>query len=36
MRLLKAIVDTIDRHGLKERSLRKHIAKVNNYFKLLK
>ena len=34
--LLKAIVDTIDRHGLKKRSLRKHIAKVNNYFKLLK
>ena len=34
--LLKPIVDTIDRHGLKKRSLRKHIAKVKNYFKLLK
>lgn len=33
--LLKPIVDTIDRHGLKKRSLRKHIIDVDHFFKFL-
>jgi hypothetical protein len=33
--LLKPIVDTIDLHGLKKRSLRKHIVEVERFFKLL-
>ena len=33
--LLKPIVDTIDLHGLKKRSLRKHIVAVERFFKLL-
>lgn len=33
--LLKPIVDTIDRHGLKKRSLRKHIVEVEDFFKFL-
>jgi hypothetical protein len=34
--LLKPIVDTIDRHGLKKRSLRKHLVEVDNFFKFFK
>lgn len=33
--LLKPMVDTIDRHGLKKRSLRKHIVEVEHFFKFL-
>jgi len=33
--LLKPMVDTIDRRGLKKRSLRKHIVEVEHFFKFL-
>lgn len=33
--LLKPMVDTIDRYGLKKRSLRKHIVEVEHFFKFL-
>lgn len=33
--LLKPIIDTIDRHGLMKRSLRKHIVEVEHFFKFL-
>ena len=33
--VLKPMVDTIDRHGLKKRFLRKHIIKVDHFFKFL-
>jgi hypothetical protein len=33
--LLRPMVDTIDRHGLKKRFLRKHIIKVDHFFKFL-
>ena len=34
-RLLKPIVDTVDRHGLKQRFLRKHQADVDRFFGFL-
>lgn len=33
--LLKPMVETIDRHGLKKRYLHKHIVKVDNFFKFI-
>lgn len=33
--LLKPMVDTIDRHGLKKRSLHKHIVEVEHFFEFL-
>jgi hypothetical protein len=33
--LLRAIVSTVDEHGLKQRHLRKHERDVENYFRLL-
>jgi hypothetical protein len=33
--LLRPMVNTIDRHGLKKRFLRKHIIKVDHFFKFL-
>ncbi len=33
--VLKPMIDTIDRHGLKKRSLRKHIVDVERFFKFL-
>jgi len=33
--LLKPIVETIDRHGLKKHFLRKHLAEVDRFFAFL-
>ena len=33
--LLKPIVETVDRHGLKKRFLRKHLADVDRFFRFL-